>query len=256
MGSNGSDHTGAAPGRRPLVGVTAYGERAAYLVWDHDAVLLPRTYPDSVIRAGGVPVLLPPRPEAADAVDRLDALVLAGGPDIDPDRYGAERDPRTGPARAERDAAELAVLRRALEVGIPVLGVCRGIQVLNTALGGTLRQHLPDVLGHTGHNPTPGVFGTVDVALEPGSLVHAALGERVSVQCHHHQGVDRLGDGLVATGWAGDGSTEAVELRGREFVVGVQWHPEQDAVPGTDQDDRGLFAALVAAARDRDREHA
>jgi len=246
VGSSGSD------GRRPLVGVTAYGERASYLVWDHDTVLLPRTYPDSVIRAGGVPVLLPPRPEAADAVERLDALVLAGGPDLDPGHYGAERDPHTGAPRPERDAAEYAALERALEVGIPVLGVCRGIQVLNTALGGTLRQHLPDALGHTGHNPAPGVFGTVEVALEPGTRVHDALGDRVQVQCHHHQGLDRLGDGLVVTGLAGDRTIEAVELTGREFVVGVQWHPEQDAR----NDDRGLFAALVAAARDREREHA
>jgi gamma-glutamyl-gamma-aminobutyrate hydrolase PuuD len=131
-----------------------------------------------------------------------------------------------------------------------VLGVCRGLQLLNTALGGTLRQHLPDALGHTGHNPTPGVFGTVDVALEPGSRVHAALGAAVSVQCHHHQGLDRLGDGLVVTGLAADRTIEAVEMTGRGFVVGVQWHPEQDVVPGTAQDDRGLFAALVAAARD------
>jgi putative glutamine amidotransferase len=252
VASNGSDPDGAGPRpRRPLIGITAYGERAAYLVWDHETVLLPRTYPDAVIRAGGAPVLLPPRPEAADAVDRPDALVLAGGPDIDPDRYGAERHPLTGPPRRERDAAELAVLHRALAVGIPVLGVCRGIQMLNTALGGTLRQHLPDALGHTGHNPTPGVFGAVDVALEPGSRVRTALGAAVRVQCHHHQGLDRLGDDLVVTGLAGDGTIEAVEMSGRRFVVGVQWHPEQDADP----DDRGLFAALVAAARDSGREH-
>jgi gamma-glutamyl-gamma-aminobutyrate hydrolase PuuD len=244
VASNGSEVSA-----RPLVGVTAYGERAAYLVWDHDTVLLPRTYPDSVLRAGGVPVLLPPSPEAADAVDRLDALVLAGGPDIDPQHYGAERDPHTGPARAERDAAELAVLHRALEAGIPVLGVCRGIQVLNIGLGGTLTQHLPAALGHTGHNPTPGVFGDVEVVLEPGSRVHAALGPAARVQCHHHQGLDRLGDGLTVTGRADDGSIEAVELTGRRFVVGVQWHPEQDP-----HHDTGLFAALVAAARGRERE--
>jgi gamma-glutamyl-gamma-aminobutyrate hydrolase PuuD len=249
VASNGSEHGGAGA-RRPLVGITAYGERAQYLVWDHDAVLLPRTYPDAVFRAGGVPVLLPPRPEAAYAVERLDALVLAGGPDIDPQHYGAERHPRTGPPRAERDAAELAALRCALAAGIPVLGVCRGVQLLNAALGGTLRQHLPDAVGHTGHNPSPGVFGTVEVALEPGSRVHRALGADVRVQCHHHQGLDRLGDGLVVTGLAGDGTIEAVEMSGRQFVVGVQWHPEQDAR----QDDRGLFAALVAAARDSERE--
>ena len=238
MASNGSDPHGPD---RPVVGLTTYGERVAYGVWNHDAVLLPRTYPDVVFAAGGIPVLLPPRAEAAAAVDRIDALVLSGGPDIDPQRYGADRHPRTGDARAERDAAEIAMLQRALERGIPVLGVCRGLQMLNVALGGTLVQHLPDTVGHNGHNPIPGVFGTTTVDLVPGGRVATAVGTTVAVQCHHHQALDRLADGLVVTGRAGDGTVEAVELDGRPFVVGVQWHPEQDAT------DIRLVAALLAA---------
>jgi gamma-glutamyl-gamma-aminobutyrate hydrolase PuuD len=225
----------------PLIGITAYGEEATYGVWKHEAVMLPRTYPDAVFAAGGLPVLLAPRVESAAVVDRLDGVVLAGGPDVDPAHYGATPDPRTGVPRAERDAAELAVLARALELGRPVLAVCRGLQVLNVALGGTLVQHLPDVVGHTGHNPQPGVFGRTDIALDGGSEVGAALGASVIAQCHHHQAIARLADGLAVTGRAPDGTVEAVELTGHPFVVGVQWHPEQD--------DPRIFAALVAAAR-------
>jgi gamma-glutamyl-gamma-aminobutyrate hydrolase PuuD len=235
VGSNGSSP-------RPLIGITAYGEQARYGVWDNEAVLLPRTYPDVVIAAGGVPVLLPPVPESAAAVDRLDAVVLAGGPDVEPARYGATPHARTGQPRPERDAAELAVLHRALDRGIPVLGVCRGAQVLNVGLGGTLVQHVPDAVGHTGHNPSPGVFGTVEVTCEPGSRIGAALGPTATVRCHHHQALDRLADGLVVTGRARDGLVEAVELDGVPFVVGVQWHPEEDAT------DVRVMAALVTAA--------
>lgn len=226
----------------PLVGITAYGEETAYGVWKHQAVVLPRTYPDAVFAAGGLPVLLAPRVDSAAVVDRLDAVVLAGGPDVDPARYGAEPDPRTGVPRTERDAAELAVLERAMELGRPVLAVCRGLQVLNVALGGSLVQHLPDAVGHTDHNPQPGVFGRVDIALDAGSQVGAALGASVVAQCHHHQAIDRLADGLVVTGRAPDGTVEAVELAGHPFVVGVQWHPEMD--------DPRIFAALVAAAKE------
>jgi putative glutamine amidotransferase len=225
----------------PLIGITAYGEEAAYGVWRHEAVLLPRTYPDAVLAAGGLPVLLAPRVETAAVVDRLDGVVLAGGPDVDPARYGAAPHPCTGAPRTERDAAELAVLARALELGRPVLAVCRGLQVLNVALGGTLVQHLPDAVGHAGHNPRPGVFGRTAIALDAGSHVGAALGRSVVGQCHHHQALARLADGLVVTGRAPDGTVEAVELAGHPFVVGVQWHPEQD--------DPRLFAALVAAAQ-------
>jgi gamma-glutamyl-gamma-aminobutyrate hydrolase PuuD len=236
VASNGS----SAPAG-PLIGLTAYCERAAFGVWDVEAVLLPRGYTDMVADAGGVPVLLPPRPEAAAAVDRLDAVLLAGGADIAADRYGTLPHPRAGAPRPDRDATELAVLERAMARGIPVLGVCRGAQLLNVALGGTLAQHLPDVVGHDGHNPRPGVYGTVTVELDPAGRVGALLGASVDAQCHHHQAIDRLADGLLVTGRAGDGTIEAVELADRDFVLGVQWHPEQD--------DLRLFRALVAAAR-------
>jgi len=226
----------------PLIGLTAYGERARFGVWNVDATLLPRNYVDMVAGAGGVPVLLPSVPAAAAAVDALDGLIVTGGPDVDPAVYGAEPHPRTGPHRGERDLAELAMVRRALDQGVPVLGVCRGHQVLNVVLGGTLVQHLPDAVGHAGHNPESGVFGTTSVDLDSQSRAGAAVGERVIVRCHHHQAIDRLGDGLVISGRASDGTVEAVELAGRPFVVGVQWHPEQDAA------DARLFTALVRAA--------
>jgi putative glutamine amidotransferase len=240
--SNGDAVIGAQVDAAPLIGLSAYCERAAHGVWDHDAVLLPRAYSDMVIAAGGIPVVLPPRVEATAAVDRIDALLLSGGPDVAPERYGAARDPRTGPARPERDAAEIAMLRRALQRRIPVLGVCRGMQVLNVALGGTLVQHLPDAVGHEGHRPAPGVFGTITVTLDPASRTGAAVGASVAVRCHHHHALGRLADGLVPVGAAKDGTVEAVELAGYPFVVGVQWHPEQDST------ELELMSAFVAAA--------
>ena len=228
---------------RPLIGLTSYGEQTRFGVWDLDSVLLPRTYVDMVAAAGGAPVLLPSIPAAADAVAALDALVVTGGPDVDPAAYCAASHPRTVVARRERDEAELLMLRRALDRGIPLLGVCRGLQVLNVALGGTLVQHVPDAVGHTDHNPAPGVFGATAVTLVPGSRVAAAVGARTLVQCHHHQAVDRLGDGLVVSGRAADGVVEAVEQPDGPLTVGVQWHPEQDAA------DVRLFAAFVAACR-------
>ncbi len=241
MASSGSDPGGPGSGRAGpvLVGVTTYTEPARWGVWDEPAVLLPRTYADLVAAAGGTPVLLPALPSSAAAVDRLDAVVLAGGADVAPARYGAGPGPRTDRPRLDRDAAEAGVLRRALERGIPVLGVCRGLQLLNVELGGSLHQHLPDVVGHDRHNPAPGVFGTVEVELTGATA--ALLGDQVTVRCHHHQGVDRLGDGLVVTGRAADGTVEAVELG--PLVRAVQWHPERDLT------DLRLVAALVAAAR-------
>ena len=212
---------------RPHIGLTSYGEQTRFGVWDLDSVLLPRTYVDMVAAAGGAPVLLPSIPAAADAVAALDALVVTGGPDVDPAAYGAAPHPRTVVARREREEAELLMLRRALDRGIPLLGVCRGLQVLNVALGGTLVQHVPDAVAPK----------------TPGSRVAAAVGARTLVQCHHHQAVDRLGDGLVVSGRAADGVVEAVEQPDGPFTVGVQWHPEQDAA------DVRLFAAFVAACR-------
>ena len=233
---------GSAAGA-PVVGVTAMVGRSRHGLWDRDMVLLFRTYTDMVTAAGGVPVVLPPVPGVADAVDRCDAVLLSGGADVAADAYGATPHPCAEAPQRDRDAAELAVLERAIARGLPVLGVCRGVQVLNVALGGTLHQHLPDVVGHDGHRPVPGTFAGVDVRLDPASRVGGVVGPRTRVRCHHHQAVDRLAPGLVATAWAGDGTVEAVEAVDAPFVVGVQWHPEEDAA------DLRLVAALVAAAR-------
>jgi len=212
-------------------------------MWDRDTVLIARTYVDVVLAAGGVPVLLPPVVESAHAVDRVDAVLLSGGRDVAPDRYAAAAHPATGVAHPDRDASELAVLDRAVALDLPVLGVCRGAQLLNVAFGGTLHQHLPDVVGHDGHNPAPGAFSDIDVRLDPAGRVGTAVGPHLRVRCHHHQAVDRLASGLVATGWAADGTVEAVEETAHAFVVGVQWHPEEDAA------DVRLVRALVVAAQ-------
>ncbi|WP_367128981.1 gamma-glutamyl-gamma-aminobutyrate hydrolase family protein [Saccharothrix sp. HUAS TT1] len=225
---------------RPLIGVSTYLERVRFGVWDVEAAVLHRDYLDSVVRAGGNPVLLPPLGTwDADGVAFLDGLVLAGGADVDPALYGRPRDPRTGPARPERDLAELALARAALELDLPLLAVCRGMQVLNVALGGTLVQHVD------GHNPAPGVYGHTGIAVAPGSALAGIVGLATTVYCHHHQALDVLGDGLRVVAGAPDGTPEAVELPGARFALGVQSHPEAD-----NEDDR-LFAALVGASRDR-----
>ena len=206
-------------------------------------MLLPHLYVASVHRAGGVPVLLPPLPDgAAEALAGVDGLLVAGGADVEAERYGAvPRDGDDAPRR-DRDAWELALLDEALRQGVPVLGICRGAQVLNVAAGGTLHQHLPDVVGSDVHRPAPAQHGRVRVAVEPGSALADVVGPAADVPCYHHQAVDRLGRGLRATARAEDGTVEAVELPGDAFVLGVQWHPELDV-----HDDR-LFAALVQAA--------
>jgi gamma-glutamyl-gamma-aminobutyrate hydrolase PuuD len=231
--------------RPPRIGLPTYVEHARWGPWDRAAALLPAAYVDGVVRAGGLPVLLAPvdLPGAAEAaVDALDGLLLTGGADIDPSEYGADRDPETKGLRPDRDRWDQELLAAALARDLPVLAVCRGLQVLDVALGGTLHQHVPDVVGHDGHRPVPGTYGTTHVTLETGSRLAATLGEELDVPCHHHQAIDRVPDELRAVGRAADGLVEAVEMPGRSFVVGVQWHPE-------DSDDQRLFEALVAAAR-------
>jgi putative glutamine amidotransferase len=234
---------------RPVIGISAYSQQARWGSWDLPAVLLPRRYTDMVAWAGGLPVLLPPVENIAGALDRLDGLVLSGGGDIDPAVYGAARDPASGPANQSRDRAELALARRALDAGVPVLGICRGLQVINVALGGTLHQHLPDVVDHDGHSPEPAGYGSHKISVAPGSQLYAALGRTEAVvPTHHHQAIDRLGAELVATAWTDDGVIEAAELsrsestgRDAPFMIAVQWHPEAG-------DDPSLFTALIAAA--------
>jgi gamma-glutamyl-gamma-aminobutyrate hydrolase PuuD len=212
-------------------------------VWDEPADLLPVAYAAAIERAGGVALLLPPAAaERADAaLDGLDGLVLAGGADVAPERYGAPRDPRTGPARPDRDEWELALVRAAVARDLPLLAVCRGLQVLNVALGGDLVQHLPDAVGSDLHCPIVGVHGRHDVELAADSRLAAIIGTRAEIATYHHQAVHRPGAGLTPVAWASDGVIEAVELDGRSWVVGVQWHPEAHA--GAE-----LFAAFVAAA--------
>ncbi|MGX4693213.1 gamma-glutamyl-gamma-aminobutyrate hydrolase family protein [Streptomyces sp. JNUCC 63] len=207
---------------RPLIGISTYLEPGArWGVWELESALLPVGYPRLVQRAGGLAAMLPPdEPErAAAAVARLDGLVIAGGPDVEPVRYGAEPDPRTGPPCRARDAWELALIEAALAARLPLLGICRGMQLLNVALGGTLVQHLD------GHAEVVGVFGEHAVKPVPGTRYAAAVPEEATVPAYHHQAVDRLGEGLVASAHAADGTVEAVELP-EGWVLGVQWHPE------------------------------
>ncbi|WP_433084367.1 gamma-glutamyl-gamma-aminobutyrate hydrolase family protein [Dactylosporangium sp. CA-052675] len=225
---------------RPLIGITAYAEVARWGAWDTRAVLVPEAYVRMVRQAGARPVVLPPddADDAKDLVGRLDALVLAGGADIEPAHYGASPHPATR-TRPDRDAGELAVLTAALEADRPVLGICRGMELLAVAYGGSLHQHLPDLLGNSRHQPAVGVYGAHPARFAPGSCAARVFGEAGEVNSYHHQAVDSPG-ALTVTGWADDGVIEALEDPARRFVLGVQWHPEEAG-------DVRPFAALVAA---------
>ncbi len=234
----------------PAIGICAAVERVRRDPWDEVVVMVQRTYPAAVQRAGGVALVLPPDEAAVvdpdPLLDRIDAVLLAGGADIDPATYGATPHPETGPTWPERDRFEIALARRTLERAIPLLGVCRGMQIMNVALGGTLIQHLDEVIGTDRHRHTPGAFGDHEVQLAPDSLAARAAGaERLSVKSHHHQGVDELGRGLVPTGWSADeGLVEAIELPDHAFALGVLWHPEED---GRSR----VISSLVEAAGER-----
>ncbi|WP_030782992.1 gamma-glutamyl-gamma-aminobutyrate hydrolase family protein [Streptomyces sp. NRRL S-920] len=224
---------------RPLIGVSTYLEsRASWGVWELPAALLPLGYPRQVQAAGGIAAMLPPDDPsyAGSVVARLDGVVIAGGPDVEPVRYGAEREARTGPPARERDAWELALIEAALSSGTPLLGICRGMQLMNVALGGTLVQHLE------GHVELPGVFGTHTVKPVPGTLYESIVPDACTdVPTYHHQAVDRLGRDLAPSAHAEDGTVEAIELPSPAWALGVQWHPEAG------QDTR-VMTALVRAA--------
>ncbi len=236
-------------GSRPVLGLTTYLQQAQTGVWDVRASFLPAIYIEGVNLAGGIAALLPPQPVDAEiasrVLDGLDGLIITGGRDVDPANYGEQPHPATDEPvedNRKRDAFEIALVHGAMRRGMPVLGICRGAQVINVALGGTLHQHLPDVIGHTHHQQGNAVFSTSAVRTVPGTRLAALIGESSHAQCYHHQAIDRLGDGLIVSAQDSDGVIEAVEIPGESFVLAVQWHPEERL------DDLRLFAAVVEAA--------
>jgi putative glutamine amidotransferase len=233
---------------RPLIGVCAAVEPASFGVWkDEPATLLPLSYSRAIHGAGAMMAMLPPDRRAAEdpgeLLDRIDALVLGGGADIDPDAQGVEAHSETVGTNPDRDRFEIALALEALDRGMPLLGVCRGMQILNVACGGTLDQHIPERLGHEIHRPVPGSWAEHDVRIRPGSLVAEAAGtDRLTVKSHHHQGVDRIPQNLTPSAWATDDeSVEAIESGDGGFALGVLWHPEEDATDA-------IFPALVDRA--------
>jgi putative glutamine amidotransferase len=234
-----------ASGGEIAIGICAVRERARWAFWDQTAHLVSDTYVAAIQAAGAHALLLPVDPRAPEALlDRVDGLMVIGGADLDPQVYGQERSDHTEMTYRERDEFELALTREALRRGLPFLGICRGMQLLNVALGGTLNQHLVGDDGQPSHRRIIGTFeGTEhEIDLDPGSLAEQALGEPVHVaRCHHHQAIDRVGEGLIVSGRARDGVVEAIELRDG-WALGVQWHPEAG-------DKRELFEAFAEAAR-------
>jgi putative glutamine amidotransferase len=227
---------------RPVIGITSYRDRAVWGSWDADAVVIPDAYVRKIQQAGAHAVVIPPNGEvSAELLDRLDGLLLAGGADIDPAHYAAEAHEQTRGLRPDRDASELALCAAALDRDLPTLGICRGMQVMAVISGGSLIQHLPEVLGHEGHRPRLGSFGQHAVDIVPGSRLSEILGEHAEVSSAHHQGVGDPGK-LEVSAHAHDGIIEAIEDPARRFALGVLWHPEA-------RDDSRLFDALVAAAR-------
>ena len=228
-----------------LIGLTTYREEATWGVWRQRADVLQVEYADAVLRAGGVPVLLPPASadldDARSVVGAIAGLVVTGGADVEPARYGEDAHERTRGWRPDRDAWELALLAAAEEMGLPTLGICRGMQLMAVAAGGTLDQHTPDVVGHEQHSPGGDVFGRSTVTTEPGSLIGRIEGREIDAHCHHHQSVSTH-PGFVASARAGDGTVEAIEQQADRFCLGVQWHPEMSR-------DQRLFDALVEATR-------
>jgi len=227
---------------KPLIGITTYVEPAAWGPWRLDAALIPYDYVRALEGAGARVLLVPPSSDGVEeTLDALDGILFSGGADLDPASYGADAHPETDGVRPDRDAGELALLEGALGRDMPMLAVCRGVQVLNIARGGDLVQHLPDVVGNESHRETKGAFSDHPVRIENGSRLCGLLGDRAPVKSSHHQGLGKVGDGLRAVAWADDGTVEGLEDPERRFALGVLWHPEAG-------EDMKLFEALVAEA--------
>jgi putative glutamine amidotransferase len=225
---------------RPLIGVTCYVDRAKWGPWDMPAALVPLSYVRAVQDAGGKSVLIPPTDEGIEeTLDALDGFLLSGGPDIDPALYGAEPSPHTTGISAERDRSEFKLLQGALDRDLPVLAVCRGMQIMNVLRGGDLMQHLSEEVGtDISHKEAPGKLAPHEVTMAKGSRLESILGPRAVVKSHHHQGPRHLGAELTAVAWAKDATIEGIEDDDHVFAIGVLWHPEED-------EDRKLFRALV-----------
>ncbi|MFT4231658.1 MAG: gamma-glutamyl-gamma-aminobutyrate hydrolase family protein [Leucobacter sp.] len=252
MSAGAGDAAGAAgggAGAAPVIGITSYLEQAQTGVWDVRASFLPQVYLNAVTDVGGIAVVLPPQPGDLDTARRivstLDGLILSGGADVDPARYGQPAHERTGAPRTDRDDFEGLLLEAAIEAELPFLGICRGAQVLNVERGGTLIQHLPDVVGDERYQLGDGVFNPIDVEVDAGSRIAEVLGDDRGARAHlyHHQAIGEVGEGLAVTSRTADGVVESIELTSVPFGIAVQWHPEENP------EDRRLFEGLVAAAR-------
>jgi putative glutamine amidotransferase len=227
---------------RPIIGITSYLEHAAWGPWNKPVVLTPATYVRAVERAGGRPFLVPPLTDGLDeAIDAVDGLLFIGGSDIDPSLYGATPHPETTRIRPQRDRAEAPLLTSALERDVPLLAICRGMELLNVVRGGTLEQHLPDRMTSVVHKVADDAYVKHEVSIKPDSRLGELLGESTEVHSHHHQAPDVIGDGLVEVAWALDDTVEGIEDPSKSFAVGVLWHPEEG-------DDPAVFNALVEAA--------
>ena len=229
---------------RPIIGITGELEAARWRTWIREAVVSPVSYTRAVERSGGTPVVLPPVPSSSvpSLIAMLDGLLVAGGRDVDPSLYDEAPHDQTDVPDHRRDRFELLMIRAAIDADLPFLAICRGMQVLNVARGGTLIQHLPDRLGNESHKPDPVKMTTHDVQISPDSKLAKVLGESSLVPSSHHQAIDRLGTGLTTVAWTEDQVAEAVEVTGHRFGIGVQWHPEEG-------DDARIFEALVEAAK-------
>lgn len=234
---------------RPVIGVTSYVEPVVRGDWtDQASTVLPHNYVEHLERAGAIAVVLPPRLDAdeelvEEVLSRLDGVVIAGGADVEPSRYAAVPHESVQAPRPDRDGFEIAVAAVTARTRLPLLGICRGMQVMAVAAGGTLEQHVPDRVGHTSHSPSPGVYASHHVSVVDGTRLAAILGTEVlDVPTYHHQAVTTH-PGYAPAAWHEDGTLEAMEDAAYPFRIAVQWHPEAG-------DDGRLFDALVAACRD------
>lgn len=227
---------------RPRIALTSYYQDASWGVWNAKAAIVPGTYVEAVVAAGGTPILLPPLGTDETVLEIMDGLIVVGGPDVEPARYGATAHPKTVP-QPLRDEHDTILTRAAMERGVPLFAICRGAQILNVALDGSLFQHLPDINATANYQPAPGVFGEAAFTTTPGSLIQSLLGDAAAAPCYHHQAMDTVPPGLRVTASSADGTVQALEANDAPgWVLGVQFHPEQNP------EDLRLFRGFVEAA--------